>query len=64
MDTKTRSIYMLFTRDPLETQGHIQAESEKIEEDVIHKWKSQESRSNSTHIKQIGFRKKKITRDK
>ena len=26
MDTKTRPIYMLPTRDPLQTQGHTQTE--------------------------------------
>ena len=52
MDTKTRPIYMLFTRDPLQTQGHIQTEGEKIEEDITRKWKSKESRSSDTHIRQ------------
>ena len=31
MDTKTRPVYMLSTRDPLRTQGHIQTESEGME---------------------------------
>ena len=35
MDTKTRPIYTLFTRDPLQIQGHIQTESEGMEE-VLH----------------------------
>ena len=34
MDTKTRSIYMLSTRDPLQTYGHTQTESEGIEKDL------------------------------
>ena len=35
MDTKARSIYTLSTRDQLETQGHIQTESER-EEKIFH----------------------------
>ena len=31
MDTKTRPIYMLSTRDPLQTYGHIQTENEGME---------------------------------
>ena len=31
MDAKTRPIYMLSTRDPPQTQGHIQTESEWLE---------------------------------
>ena len=31
MDTKTRSLYMLSTRDPPQNKGHIQTESEGME---------------------------------
>ena len=31
MDTKTRALYMLSTRDPLQNKGHIQTESEGLE---------------------------------
>ena len=31
---------MLSTRDPLQTQGHIQTESEGMEKDIPGKWKS------------------------
>ena len=31
MDTKTRPIYMLSTRDPPQNKGHIQTESEGLE---------------------------------
>ena len=31
MDTKTRPLYMLSTRDPPQTKGHIQTESEGME---------------------------------
>ena len=33
-------------------QGHIQAESEGMEEGIPHKWKSKESWSSNTHIRQ------------
>ena len=31
MDTKTRPLYMLSTREPPQTKGHIQTESEGLE---------------------------------
>ena len=34
MNTKTRSLYILFTRDPPQTKGHIQTESEGLEKDI------------------------------
>ena len=34
MDTKTRSLYMLSTRDPPQNKGHIQTESEGLEKDI------------------------------
>ena len=39
MDTKTRPLYMLSTRDPLQTKGHIQAESEWLEKVVSCRWR-------------------------
>ena len=51
MDTKTRPTYMLSTRDPLQTWGHIQTESEGMKKDIPCKWKSQESWSINTHIR-------------
>ena len=44
MDTKTRPIYMLPPRDPLQTWGHIQTESKGMEEDIPCKWKSKKAR--------------------
>ena len=38
-----KTIYMLSTRDPLQTQGHMQTESEGMEKDIPCKWKSKES---------------------
>ena len=51
MDTKTRPKYMLSTRDPLQTSGHIETESEGMEKDTPCKWKSKESWSSNTHIR-------------
>ena len=52
MDTKTRPIYMLSTRDPLQSQGHIQTESEWMEKDIPCKWKSKESQIGNSHIRE------------
>ena len=49
---KTRPINMLSTRDPLQTYGYIQTESEGMEKDIPCKWKSKESWSSNTHIRQ------------
>ena len=51
MDTKTRPLYMLSIRDPPQTKGHIQTESEGLEKDISHKWRQKESRSSNTHIR-------------
>ena len=51
MDTKTRPIYMLPTRDPLQSYGHIRTESEGMEKDIPCTWKSKESWSSNTHIR-------------
>ena len=34
MDTKTRPLYMLSTRDPPRNKRHIQTESEGLEKDI------------------------------
>ena len=34
MDTETRPLYMLYTRDPPQNKGHIQTESEGLEKDI------------------------------
>ena len=51
MDTKTRPLYMLSTRDPPQNKGHIQTESKGLEKDISCKWRPKESRSSNTHIK-------------
>ena len=52
MDTKIRPIYMLSTRDPFQVQGNIQTEREGMEKGIPCKWKSKESWSSDTHIRQ------------
>ena len=37
IDTKTKPLYMLSTRDPPQNRGHIQTESEGLEKDIPHK---------------------------
>ena len=34
MDSKTRPLYMLSTRDPPQNKGHIQTESKGLEKDI------------------------------
>ena len=55
---------MLSTKDPFQTKGHIQTESERMEKDIPCKWKSKERWSSNSPIRQIHFKIKTITRDK
>ena len=65
MDTKTRPLYMLSTRDPPQNKGQIQMESEGLEKDISCKWRPKESRSSNTHISdKIDFETKAVKRDK
>jgi len=50
MDTKTRPLYILSTRDPPQNRGHIQTESEGLKKDIPRKKRPKESRSSNTHI--------------
>ena len=43
MDTKTRPLHMLSTRDPPQTKGHIQIESEGMVKDISCKWRPKET---------------------
>ena len=43
MDTKTRAIYMLSIRNPLQTSRHIQTESERMEKYIPCKWKEKKA---------------------
>ena len=51
---------MLFTRDLLQTKGHIETGSEGLEKDIPCKQKSKESRSSNTHIRKIDFKKRPL----
>ena len=46
-----RALYMLSTRDPRQTKGHIQTEIEGLERDVLCKCRPKQSRSSNTHIR-------------
>ena len=45
-----KPLYMLSTRDPPQTKGHIETESEVLEKDISCKWGPKENRSSKTHI--------------
>ena len=64
MDTKTRPLYMLSTRNPPQTKGHIQTEGEGLEKVISCKWTPKGSRSSNTHIRQIDFEIKAVEKDK
>ena len=64
MDTKTRPMYMLSTRDPLQTEGHIQNESEGMEKDIPCKWKTKRAGVTILISDKTDFKIKTITRDK
>ena len=51
MDTKTRPLYMLSTRDPPHNKGHIQTKSEGLERNISRKRRPKESMSHNTHIR-------------
>ena len=50
MDTKTRPLYMLPTRDPPQNKGHIQTESEGLEKDIPCKERPKERMNSNTHV--------------
>ena len=52
MHSKTRPIYMLPTTYSLQIWRRIQTESKGIEKGIPRKWKSEESKSSNTHIRQ------------
>ena len=55
---------MLPTRDPLQTQGHVQTESEGMEKDIPCKWKPKESIVAIVISAKIDFNSKTVTRGK
>ena len=54
---------MLSTRDPLQSQGHIQTESEWMEKDIPCKWKSKESQTGILVLEKINLNIKTIIKD-
>ena len=61
MDTKTWSIYILSTRNPLQTSRHIQTESERVENYIPYKCEEKERWKSNPHIRQhINFSMVKI----
>ena len=64
MDTKTRSLYMLSTRDPPQNQGRIETEREQLEKDISGKWRTKESRVAIFMSNKIDFEIKAVKRDK
>ena len=64
MDTKTRPVYMLSTRDPPQTQGHIQTENEGWKK-IFHANGNQKKAGVAILISdKINFKIKNVTRDK
>ena len=55
---------MLSIRDPLQTQGHIQTESEGMEKCIPCKWKSKETGVAILISDEMNFKIKTVTRDK
>ena len=64
MDTKTRPIYMLSTRNPLQTLRHIKTESEKMEKYIPSKWESKKAGVAILILDKIDLKIKKIRGDK
>ena len=48
---KITPLYMLSTRQPPQTKGQIQTESEGLEKDTSCEWSPKESRGSNTHIR-------------
>ena len=63
MDIKTRPIYMLSTRNPLQTSRHTQTKSERMEKHIPCKWEAKETRVAILIPDKIDL-KIKIARDK
>ena len=56
-------IYAVYKR-PIQTQRHIQTESEGMEKDIPCKWKTKESWSSNSHIRKNRLKIKTMSRDK
>ena len=64
MDTKTRPLYTLSTRDPPQNRGHIQTESEGLEKYILHKWRPKKAGVAILISDKIDFNTKAVKRDK
>ena len=64
MDTKTRPLYMLSTRDPLQNKGHIQTKSEGLEKNISCKWRPKKTGVAILISDKIDFQIKAVKRDK
>ena len=64
MDTKTRPLYMLSTRDPLQKEGHIQTKSEGLEKNIS--WNGDQKKAGVAILisDKIDFQIKAVKRDK
>ena len=65
MDTKTRLLYLLSTRDPLQNKGHIQTKSEGLGKKIFHTNGEQKNAVVAILISdKIDFKIKTVKRDK
>ena len=64
MDTKTRPLYMLSTRDPPRNKGHIQTESEGLEKDILCKRDQKKAGVVILISEKVDFKTKAVKRDK
>ena len=64
MDTKTRPIYILSTRNPLHTSRHIYTESERMEKIFSENGKQKKAGVSILISDKIDLKIKNITRDK
>ena len=65
MDTKTRPLYMLSTRDPPQNKGHLQTESEGLGKKIFHTNRDQKKAGDAIFISdKIDFKIKAVERNK
>ena len=64
MDTRTRPLYMLSTRDPPQNKGHTQTESEGLEKDIPSKQRPKKAGVAILISYKIDFEIKAVKRDK
>ena len=64
MDTKTRPLCFLSTRDPPQNNEHIQTENEWLEKDISCKWKKKKAKAAILISNKIDFEIKAMKRDK